>query len=36
MIKMMASQGHEMFCSFSGGHGFEPWSDRTCGAVSTI
>ena len=35
MIKMMASQGHEMFCSLSGGHGFEPWSDRLV-VLSTI
>ena len=27
-----ASQGHKMYCSLSGGHGFKPWPGLTWGA----
>ena len=33
VVKTTASQGHEMYCSSSGGHGFEPWSGQTRYAV---
>ena len=31
VVKTTASQGHEMYCSWSGGHGFEPRLSRTLG-----
>ena len=35
MVKMMASQGHEMYCSWFGGHGFESQSGWTSCAYDT-
>ena len=31
-VKIMASQGHNMCCSWTEGHGFESWLGRTWGA----